>query len=78
MLDDLLLYSAHYCPFCQKVERFLASEAITVKTLYFDEDASLRDELLKLGGKAQVPCLIIKGEPLYESDDIIQWFKENI
>ena len=77
MIDDLLLYSAHYCPYCRKVENFLADRNITVKTVYFDEDASLRDELVSLGGKAQVPCLIIKGEPLYESEDIIQWFKEN-
>jgi len=36
------------------------------------------DTLSSLGGKAQVPCLIINGVPLYESDDIITWFKDEI
>ncbi len=35
-------------------------------------------ELLELGGKTQVPCLVIDKKPLYESDDIIQWFKNNL
>ncbi|KXB32941.1 hypothetical protein HMPREF3192_01310 [Atopobium deltae] len=29
--------------------------------------------LAEKGGKSQVPCLFIDGEPLYESDDIIQY-----
>ena len=35
------------------------------------------EELLKIGGKGQVPCLVIDGKALYESDDIIQWFERN-
>jgi len=37
----------------------------------------IQKELLAIGGKIQVPCLVINGEPLYESDDIIQWLTEN-
>ncbi len=37
-----------------------------------------RQELLEIGGKTQVPCLIIDGKALYESDDIIQWMKNNL
>lgn len=36
-----------------------------------------REELIKIGGKPQVPCLVIDGKALYESDDIIQWLKDN-
>ena len=36
-----------------------------------------RDELLEIGGKTQVPCLTIDGNPLYESRDIIDWLKKN-
>jgi len=78
MKHDLLLYSARYCPFCRKVESFLADNSIAINTVYFDDDDSLRDTLSSLGGKAQVPCLIINGVPLYESDDIITWFKDEI
>lgn len=31
----------------------------------------------KIGGKTQVPCLVIDGKPLYESLDIIEWLKTN-
>ncbi len=36
-----------------------------------------RQALLDIGGKAQVPCLIIDGTALYESEDIIEWLKKN-
>ena len=37
-----------------------------------------RAELLKIGGMQQIPCLVIDGQAMYESDDIIEWLKENI
>ena len=42
------------------------------------DQPQFRQELLELGGTTQVPCLVINGKPLYESDDIIQWFKNNL
>lgn len=42
------------------------------------EDPKNREELIKLGGKEQVPMLLIDGKPLYESEDIISWLKENM
>ncbi|MDR2716000.1 MAG: glutathione S-transferase N-terminal domain-containing protein, partial [Coriobacteriaceae bacterium] len=29
--------------------------------------------LIKIGGKKQIPCLVIEGKALYESDDIIAY-----
>jgi len=39
------------------------------------EDTGAKEELIRIGGKGQVPCLVIDGKALYESDDIIEWFK---
>lgn len=36
-----------------------------------------RDELIEIGGKGQVPCLVIDGKPMYESADIVSWLEEN-
>ena len=36
-----------------------------------------QETLVKTGGKSQVPCLFIDGRPLYESEDIIAWLREN-
>ena len=42
------------------------------------ENPAYREELIKIGGKPQVPCLVIDGQALYESDDIIDWIKSNL
>jgi glutaredoxin len=42
-----------------------------------DENPRIRQELINIGGKPQVPCLVIDGKAIYESDDIIQWFKKD-
>ena len=42
------------------------------------QNPNFRQELLEVGGKTQVPCLIIDGKPLYESDDIIDYLKDNL
>ena len=74
---ELVLYKFDSCPFCRKVQRFLAQENINIPTRDVLLDQGAKDELFKLGGKTQVPCLIIDNKPLYESDDIILWFKTN-
>ena len=36
-----------------------------------------QDKLIEVGGKVQVPCMVIDGKAMYESDDIIAYAKEN-
>ncbi len=78
MKPTLKLYMFETCPFCQKVIREIESSGRTDIELHnirqFEED---RLELIKVGGKQQVPCLFIDGVPMYESDDIVAWLKEN-
>lgn len=73
-MPELLLYKKDACPFCQKVTRYLDAHGIVVPTRDTATDPDARAELVRVGGKAQVPCLLIDGEPLYESDDIIAYF----
>jgi glutaredoxin len=65
------------CPYCQRVRDFLAKENITVPMKDTRENPAYREELIKIGGKPQVPCLVIDGKALYESLDIIEWFKKS-
>jgi glutaredoxin len=76
-MKQVTLYHFNSCPFCSKVRYYLKEQNISIleKDILIDPEA--RNELLSIGGKTQVPCLVIDGKPLYESDDIIQWFKEN-
>ncbi|SDK99447.1 glutaredoxin family protein [Halanaerobium congolense] len=76
---DLVLYYYPTCPYCRKVTRFIDKhdlEEIELKNINQDEEAEA--ELIEVGGKRQVPCLFINGKPLYESNDIINWFKSNL
>ena len=36
------------------------------------------DELIAIGGKQQVPCLVIDGKALYESSDIVAYLRQKI
>ena len=69
-----ILYTKSSCIYCQKV--FSAVKDLDQKVEFRDvDDPSTRLELIQLGGKAQVPCLVVDGEVLYESDAIILHFK---
>ncbi len=77
-MRSLTLYYFPSCPYCQKVLRYMSAEGIDIPKKNIHEKTQYQDELVKFGGQAQVPCLVIDGEALYESDDIIDWLKENV
>ena len=75
---DLKLYMFDTCPFCRKVLREIESQGRTdVELKNIHKSAEDRDTLIEVGGKSQVPCLFIDGEPLYESGDIIEWLRSH-
>ena len=75
-MQKLELYFSPSCSYCLKVLNFMKQNSITIP-LKNKNDEPNRQELVKIGGKPQVPCLIIDGEALYESNDIIEWLKLN-
>ncbi len=76
-MQTLTLYHFKGCPYCQKVKDFLSQKGISVPMKDIKENPEYSDELRKIGGKTQVPCLVINGKALYESMDIIKWFDNN-
>ncbi|TDO78321.1 glutaredoxin [Halanaerobium saccharolyticum] len=78
-MSDLKLYYFPTCPYCKKVLKVIENndlDEIELKNINQDQEAEA--ELIEVGGKRQVPCLFIDGEPLYESDDIVDWLKSNL
>jgi len=74
----LELYYKAECPFCQKVLNYMMDNCQIKDVELVDiKERNNNEDLIKRGGKDQVPCLFIDGKPLYESDDIIKYFKEN-
>jgi len=79
MMYDLILYYYPTCPYCRKVTKFIDKHDLKeVELKNINQDQEAEAELIEVGGKRQVPCLFIDGEPLYESDDILSWLKTNL
>ena len=73
----LTLYHFDGCSYCAKVKNFMRQQGISTAMKDTHEVPAYREELIKIGGKSQVPCLVIDGKALYESNDIIDWLRLN-
>lgn len=64
------LYTKASCSYCKKVYRAVPDleSLVEIKDI---EDPNNLEELLAIGKKGQVPCLVSNGVALYESDAII-------
>ncbi len=75
------LYFDEGCPYCVKVLEFFKREKIEFisKRISLYGSSPLKEELRRLGGKTQVPYLVDpeKNVKMYESDDIIEYVREN-
>ena len=74
------MYQFKTCPFCVKVRRELKRHALHIELRDAKNDAELKAELVRDGGRHKVPCLRIENEDnsvewLYESNDIIARLK---
>jgi len=72
---ELILYQSDYCPFCRRVTWALEDMAdieIEVRDTMVPEH---RRALLELTGRTQIPCLVIDGQPMLESRDIVEWLE---
>lgn len=76
----LELFKRDTCPYCVKVQMLIEELGVEdqVEQLDITRDADARRRLVEVGGKQQVPCLFIDGEPLYESRDIMNWIEANL
>ena len=76
-LNDYTLYYKKTCPYCHKVLSFLDEHNITMDLRDINQPG-IQNDLVRIGGKKQVPCLVYDGKALYESDDIIAYLNEKI
>ena len=74
----LELYKFDSCPYCIRVMKAIKKSGRTdVEMKDIHKNPEDRDTLILVGGKEQVPCLFIDGQPLYESLDIIDWLEKH-
>ena len=74
----LALYKLDGCPFCLTVIQTI--EELRIPMTYHDtlRDSGAREQLVRIGGKSQVPCLTINEKPLYESLDIVNFLRNEV
>ena len=63
-MKDLKFYYMEGCPYCNKVRRYMEKNDITVDMVDIHADSQNEKDLISLGGKDQVPMLLIDGKPL--------------
>lgn len=76
--DELLeLYNFEASPFCRKVREVLCELNLDSRVHNVGKGSSRRPDLIKRGGKMQVPYLIDPntGSEMYESDDIVHYLE---
>ncbi|AXS80462.1 glutathione S-transferase N-terminal domain-containing protein [Dechloromonas sp. HYN0024] len=78
--SSIVLYQYKTCPFCIKVRQEMRRLALNVQQLDAQQPGENRDDLVRGGGKAKVPCLKItdpagKTQWLYESGEIIKYLR---
>ena len=76
----MALYQFRACPFCVKTRRAMKRLGLGIELRDARTDPQWRRQLLGGGGRLQVPCLFIPGEPgearwMYESGDIIAYLE---
>lgn len=74
---SLVLYYQPFCPYCQRVLRVSEQLKPPLELKNVQESSASLEELKKLTGETQVPCLVIDGKPMLESEDIVRWLEEH-
>ena len=75
---NLKLYTSQGCLYCLKVTDFLEQHGLEIPMEEPFNDMKDFEAFMSLTGGSQVPCLMINGEPMRESEDIIAWIQEKL
>lgn len=74
---EVTLYYSPHCPYSRQVLSHLKQMDKQVPLKNVIQDPLAKEELKKCG-RLEVPCLLIDGQPLYNSDAIIEWLDDHI
>ncbi len=74
----LVLYHFEGCPFC-KIVRDTINRLGVPEVEYRDilDNSQYKEELIKMNGIRQVPCLVIDGKPSLESEEIVKFLEDH-
>lgn len=73
--NHLILYIGLGCPFCTRVTDFIEDNNISINVINVWDDEDAFEEMFRLSGCTQVPCLRMGDSYMLESLDIIDKLK---
>ena len=76
-MAKIQLYYSDRCPYCVQIFKFINEKELDIEMFNINGKPELKNELIEIGGKGQVPCLIIDNVAMYESAVIIKWLEDN-
>jgi len=76
-MKKLELFYYDSCPFCQYVLQVIDELNVKVEMKNILEDQTNLQRLMSDTGRRTVPCLYIDNQPMFESQDIMEWLKSN-
>lgn len=73
------LFVTTFCVYCKPIVKRIEEENLNIEVVNLSENREEQKTLLEVGGKMQVPMLLIgEDEGMYESMDIMNWIDENL
>ena len=77
---NLQLFHKWQCPYSARVRDFIDEHRLGDRIEYVEihEVEGAQDKLAGMTGKSQVPCLMVDGEPMLESNKIVEWLRQNL
>lgn len=61
-MADVTVYSADWCPFCNRAKRLLDDKKIPYEEVNVDQKPGAREEITKKTGHKTIPQIFVKGE----------------
>jgi glutaredoxin 3 len=72
-MNDILIYTKDYCPYCTKAKTLLEMKKQTFKEIDITHDTALQEEMLvKSNGRKTVPQIFINGTHVGGCEDMFK------
>ena len=62
MPNEILLYTAEWCPDCRRAREFLDARGVEYQVVDLEGDPAAADRLVEATGKRGIPYLVVDGE----------------
>ena len=77
-MSQVLIYSAAYCPYCERAKMLLQAKGLSYTEIRVDLDKTERDKMIALSGRRTVPQIFIDDKHIGGCDDLHAFFMDKL